>query len=565
MSHGAATRRSMTEGQSAPETLGNVYPLGRYIVLAELGRGGMAEVYLALSRGPNGFNKLVVLKLLRTHLAEDNEFLRMFLDEARLAARLNHANIVQTYEVGVEGGRHCIVMEYLEGRTYAEVEAATRPEPIALSLGVRVLADTLAALHHAHELCDVDGRPLGLVHRDVSPHNILVTYDGQVKLLDFGIAKAADDGARTKTGVFKGKLRYTAPERFAGEDSDRRSDIFSVGVMLWQLLTRRRLWSGLNELAVMQHLASRAPIASPRSVNPDVPERLDEICIQALAASPADRFATAAEMQDALEEFLAGESVGTTNRALAKFMGDVFGETRQRFQRTVDEQIRAASSLPLDFEASGSIARLRAAEGVPLLGTRESASSIPASSSSSRVRPGFAMGPTSRPPGLATSVMPSDVPGQPRRSSRLLAVALLLLGGSVLMVAFLRGSRVPTGSFEGGRAGTQVTSIPGIGTVAAPPPPAASPISPPSAPDPVLESASAIDAAVVKHAAPAFAAPTTPRASPPRGHAPAAPPAETHPAAAPPPKPEAPKREVDCSSPYFIDDQGMKKIRSECL
>jgi hypothetical protein len=296
----------------------------------------------------------------------------------------------------------------------------------------------------------------------------------------------------------------------------------------------------------------------PLSVHPSV----NAVVVRALCHDPDKRFATAAEMQDALEEFLAGESVGTTNRALAKFMGDVFGETRQRFQRTVDEQIRAASSLPLDFETSGSIARLRAAEGVPLLGTRESASSIPASSSSSRVRPGFAMGPTSRPPGLATSVIPSDVPGRPRRSSRLLAFALLLLGGSVLMVAFLRGNHGPAVSSEGGRAATQVTSIPGIGTVAAPPPPS---LSPPSAPEPAVESAAAIDAAVIKRAAPSATAAATPRASPPHGRAPAAPPAEAHSAAAPPPKPEAPKREVDCSSPYFIDDQGMKKIRPECL
>src|SRR5580704_12754098 len=161
----------MTQGSIARATPGEMYPLGKYLVLAALGRGGMAEVYLALSRGPNGFNKLVVLKLLRSHLAEDETFLAMFLAEARLAARLNHANIVQTYEIGVEGGRHCIVMEYLEGRSFGEVEAAPQREPMGLNLGVRVLADTLAALHHAHELTDVDGRPLGLVHRDVSPHN----------------------------------------------------------------------------------------------------------------------------------------------------------------------------------------------------------------------------------------------------------------------------------------------------------------------------------------------------------------------------------------------------------
>ncbi len=469
-------KRSMTEGRNAAESEGTVYPLGRYLVLAELGRGGMAEVYLALSRGPNGFNKLVVLKLLRAHLAEDDTFLQMFLAEARLAARLNHANIVQTYEIGVEGGRHCIVMEYLEGRSFAEVEAAKTEEPMALSLGVRVLADTLGGLHHAHELCDVDGRPLGLVHRDVSPHNVFVTYDGQVKLLDFGIAKAADDGARTKTGVFKGKLRYTAPERFAGEESDRRSDIFSVGVMLWQLLTKRRLWAGLNELGVMQQLASRSPIASARSVNPDVPPRLDEICAKALAVSPEDRFRTAAEMADELEDVLAGESVGATTRALGKYMVETFGGVRQQFQRTVDEQIRAAAGVPLDFEPSGSIARLRA-DALPKLGFAygaESLSSIPAPPSSSSSSRMISAGgdASSRPPVFAASSAPSDVPPHRARKRGAVALATALLAASALLVSFIRIQREPLPRSSPPTAGAALAPV---GTV---PPPVPAPIAP---------------------------------------------------------------------------------------
>jgi eukaryotic-like serine/threonine-protein kinase len=378
----------MTLGQTASNSASSVFPLGKYVVLAELGRGGMAEVYLALSRGPSGFNKLVVLKLLHSELSLDNDFLEMFLAEARLAARLNHANIVQTYEIGVEGGRHGIVMEYLEGRTFAQVGAATRSHPIDPSLGIRVLIDTLSALHYAHELRDVDGRPLGLVHRDVSPHNVYVTYDGQVKLLDFGIAKAVGGGAPTETGVFKGKLRYTAPERFTSDECDRRADVFSVGVMLWQLLTRRSLWSGMNELAIMEQLANRTPIPSPRELNPDSPERLDEICCKALASSPDDRFSTAAEMADALEEFLEGESLKATNRALAKFMGEAFAETRQRFEWAVEEQVRAAMNVPLYFEAS-SVTRLQVHhEAFPELVRAVDVVSSASSRSSDRPLPG---------------------------------------------------------------------------------------------------------------------------------------------------------------------------------
>jgi serine/threonine protein kinase len=375
----------MTEGRTASNSASSVFPLGKYVVLAELGRGGMAEVYLALSRGPSGFNKLVVLKLLHSDLSPNDDFLQMFLDEARLAARLNHANIVQTYEIGTEGGRHGIVMEYLEGRTFAQVGAATRSHPIDLGLGIRVLTDTLSALHYAHELCDVDGRPLGLVHRDVSPHNVYVTYDGQVKLLDFGIAKALGGGAPTETGVFKGKLRYTAPERFTSDECDRRADIFSVGVMLWQLLTRRSLWSGMNELEIMEQLANRTPIPSPRELNPDSPERLDEICCKALASSPDDRFSTAAEMADALEDFLEGESLRATNRALAKFMGEAFAETRQRFQWAVDEQIRAAMNLPPYFDASSVIRLQVRREALPKL--IRAVDVVSSASSRSSVRP----------------------------------------------------------------------------------------------------------------------------------------------------------------------------------
>jgi serine/threonine-protein kinase len=514
----------------------------------------MAEVYLALSRGPNGFNKLVVLKLLRSHLAEDDDFLKMFLAEARLAARLNHANIVQTYEIGVEGGRHAIVMEYLEGRSFAEVEGATKREPMALSLGVRVLADTLAALHHAHELLDVDGRHLGLVHRDVSPHNVFVTYDGQVKLLDFGIAKAADDGARTKTGVFKGKLRYTAPERFAGEESDRRSDIFSVGVMLWQLLTKRRLWAGMNELTVMQQLASRTPVPSPRSVNPEVPERLNEICVKALATSPEDRFKTASEMEDALEEFLAGESVGTTNRALAKYMGEVFGETRQVFQRTVDEQIRAAGNVPLDFEVSGSVARIRA-DAVPMLGsqTAESQSSIPVPTSSFRVRAGMSLDAASQPPDPSASL---SLPGPtPERRRGWMGVTLVaLVASTAILFLFVRADHGASSQAISPKSGNAV------GVTSSPtPPPTVAMASPTLAAEPA---ASALDAeAPAKRAAVL----STPAHAVAPARARVATPAADPRVAAPPPKADPPKREVDCTSPYFIDDQGLKKIRPECL
>jgi serine/threonine protein kinase len=557
----------MTDVEGAPDASRTVWPLGKYLILAELGRGGMAEVYLALARGPSDFSKLVVLKLLRTHLAEDAEFLEMFLSEARLAARLNHPNVVQTYEVGVEGGRHCIGMEYLEGRSLAEVEAATRRAPMPLALAVRVLADTLAGLQYAHDVSDIDGRPLELVHRDVSPHNVFVTYDGQVKVLDFGIAKAADRGSRTKTGVFKGKIRYTAPERFTNEDTDRRSDLFSVGVMLWQVLTQKRLWSGLGDLAIMRELATGPTIPWPHETNPDVSPVLEKICMKALARAPADRFQTAAEFQDVLEEFLSSESVAGTNRALAKFMGEVFGETRARFQRAVDEQMRVAASAPMD-DPTASVARLRA-EGVPVLGfgpsTSESLSlggiPVPSESASGLKRSGGIPFLSSNPP----SVQSSAPQAQGSRRATVLAAffGLLALAATVALMTtrIVRAPPEPKSVPSTAAAPMPAMQVPAAAVASTPavhaPAAAAAP------PDPL---ATSVDAGSVgRHVAPPVPLPSSPHVAAPTHGRSASPAAEPSRPAPPAPRSEPPKREVDCTSPYFVDDEGLKKIRPECL
>src|SRR5689334_3257328 len=202
----------MQEQQGTPAAGAN--SLGKYRLIAELGHGGMAEVYLAVVRGPAGFNKLVVVKQIRPQLAEDPEFLAMFLDEARLAARLSHPNVVQTNEVGQEGERHFLAMEYLDGQPLSRINQRLGPKGgLPLVMHLRVIADLLGGLHYAHELSDYDGTPLGVVHRDVTPHNIFITYDGVVKVVDFGIAKARDALTLTKVGIIKGKIAYMAPEQ----------------------------------------------------------------------------------------------------------------------------------------------------------------------------------------------------------------------------------------------------------------------------------------------------------------------------------------------------------------
>src|SRR6185369_9959070 len=277
------------EGKPVTTTGASANSLGKYRLIAELGHGGMAEVYLAVVRGPAGFNKLLVIKQIRPQLAEDPEFLGMFLDEARLAARFSHPNVVQTNEVGQEGDRYFIAMEYLEGQPLNRViHRLGRATGVPLGMHVKVMLEVCAGLHHAHELADYDGTPLSVVHRDFTPHNIFLTYDGLVKVVDFGIAKAMNSSSETRTGVLKGKVAYMAPEQARGERVDRRADIFSVGVMLWEAATGKRLWKGVPDITILQRLLS-GEIPTPRSVKPDISEKLEAIILKALSHQRDDR------------------------------------------------------------------------------------------------------------------------------------------------------------------------------------------------------------------------------------------------------------------------------------
>src|SRR5690349_8943239 len=255
---------------------------GKYRLIAELGHGGMAEVFLAIASGPAGFNKLLVIKQIRDQLADDPEFLGMFLDEARLAARLNHPNIVQTNEVGNDGERYFMAMEYLDGRGLDHVRRRSKTAGFGLSpsMQLRIIADMLAGLDYAHKLTDFDGTPLNIVHRDVSPQNVFLTFSGHVKLLDFGIAKAANSSHETNAGVLKGKVSYMSPEQARGLKADARADLFSAGVMLWEALTGRRLRGGKNDQEKLWALVA-ADLPRASSIKQWIPPELDEICARA--------------------------------------------------------------------------------------------------------------------------------------------------------------------------------------------------------------------------------------------------------------------------------------------
>jgi len=295
-----------------------------------------------------------VVKCLRPDLAEEEDFLAMFLDEARLAARLHHPSVVQTNEVGEARGNYFIAMEYLDGQPLNRVvyRARRRCETgLPIECCVSIIVDALAGLHYAHELLDYNGTPLSVVHRDASPHNIFVTYNGHVKVVDFGIAKAASRSAETQAGTLKGKIGYMAPEQARCEAVDRRADIFSIGVVLWEAMSGERMWKDANEFQILDRLSSGAALPTLRSVRPDAPAELDEICARALAIDPAQRHATAADMRGELLAFLdTGGRRRSSHEEIGRMVGELFSEERAKIKGVVDRQLAALEELSQSAE-----------------------------------------------------------------------------------------------------------------------------------------------------------------------------------------------------------------------
>ena len=355
---------------------------GKYRLIAELGHGGMADVFLAVMAGPvgSGFSKLTVVKRLRQNLADEPEFVEMLVDEARISARLNHPNVVQTNEVGSVDGQYFISMEYLDGQPLHRIQhRAMQKAQKSLAEGVLtdpfpkecqylVIVDTLSGLHHAHSLADYDGTPLEIVHRDVTPHNIFVTYEGQTKVVDFGIAKAVGRASETRQGVVKGKVRYMAPEQAIGHAVDRRADLFSVGVMLWEAATGRRLWKDMDDLNIVQALVGGSLKSSPREIDPSVPDAIDLICRKALAFNVEDRYATAEDCRIDLEQYLAESGLLlSARRKLGASVSELFKDKREEIKGVIEKQLAQVSTrsmtdlkpvqIPLESAASAVASR----------------------------------------------------------------------------------------------------------------------------------------------------------------------------------------------------------------
>lgn len=307
--------------------------VGRYRRIAVIGHGGMADVLLASASGLARSNKLLVLKQLRPGHRNDPELLAMFMDEARLATRLNHPNVVQTYEVGIAEGTPFIAMEFLDGQPLHRVLRRMSPTQWRLGCHLRVLCELLTALDYAHELTDYDGRPLEIVHRDVNPQNVFVTYEGITKLVDFGIAKALDSEAHTEVGTFKGKLAYMAPEQARSRGVDRRADVFAVGVMLYEALAGHRMWQGQGELEVLERLTVGDLPPLPAGVDPE----LEAVCRRALAIDPDERFSTAAEFRSRLEAAILEPA--PSFRAMGNAIAKAFEPERRSLARLIEQRL----------------------------------------------------------------------------------------------------------------------------------------------------------------------------------------------------------------------------------
>ena len=299
--------------------------LGKYQLVQKLAVGGMGEVWLARQKGPVGFEKLVVVKTLLKHLKEDQEFVNMFFDEARIAAVLNHPNIAQIYDLGEDQGEYYIAMEYVHGYSLRDVvvTALEKGNGMPLALKCRVIADAAAALDFAHQAKTPSGQALDLIHRDVSPQNILVGFNGAVKLIDFGVAKAANKLVRTATGIIKGKYAYMSPEQAYGKPLDGRSDVFGLGTVFWEILCTERLFKRDNETETLQAVVG-AEIHPPSMLDRAVPKSLDPVVMKALARELPDRYPSAGHFQRAIEGWLQKQRLPATAAHLAAFMKGLF-------------------------------------------------------------------------------------------------------------------------------------------------------------------------------------------------------------------------------------------------
>ena len=473
--------------------------VGRYLLCDEIAAGGMAAVHLGRLVGPVGFSRTVAIKRLHPQLAKDPEFTDKFLEEARLTARIRHPNVVSVIDIVTVGDELFLVMEYVHGESLARL---ARRAPIPLGIGLTVVADALYGLHAAHETKGENGEPLAIVHRDVSPQNIIVGVDGVARVLDFGIAKAASQ-APTQSEVVKGKLAYLSPEQLSRRPVDRRADVFAASIVLWEVLTGKRMFAGAEAGAIM-HQVLHEELERPSKHVPDLPAALDEIVMKGLARDPDARFATAHEMAAAIE----------ATKLLVRPP-----EIGAWVERTVPEALRTRSDVVARIEGDASTASSAAsassddvahAGGEPTMTLHEQVPAVVATAASPRP-------PRSRALGALVAL-----------------VAALALGGVV--VVGVRMSR------RGAASASPISSV------SASPSPSAS---------------ASLSASANANAAPAEAVGSVVASPPPPPSATKT--APTAASGAITRKRAAPRRDGDCNPPFYFDADQVKRFKPQCL
>jgi serine/threonine protein kinase len=346
---------------------------GKYELLRKIASGGMGQVFLARERG--AVERLVVLKLILPHLAEDEEFLTMFLEEARLVARLQHPNLVTILDLLEVEGRHCLAMEYVQGDDVRRLDKQSRLKGKLLPPGLvlRIISEAASGLDYAHKARDAQGQPLRLVHRDVSPQNILVGFDGAVKIIDFGVAKAAGSGHQTATGVLKGKYPYMSPEQASGQAIDARSDQFALGVVMWEMLTGRRLFKGETDLMTLR-LVKDCQVPPPSQINPKLPPGLDEVVLRALAPTADKRYPDCGALRLALEDYIIQLRLSASTAHLSAYLRELYAE-RIAAESDPSNLDKLADDADLDSKDKSNPSRSRS--GVPANPSTPSRSSLP--------------------------------------------------------------------------------------------------------------------------------------------------------------------------------------------
>jgi serine/threonine-protein kinase len=477
--------------------------IGRYELHSALASGGMATVHLGRMRSETGLGRTVALKRMHPHFAADPTFVEMFYDEARLAMRLQHPNIVATFDVVRVDAELLLVMEYIHGESLAGLERALHRagERIPSAIASSIVSGVLAGLHAAHEARSEDGAPLQIVHRDVSPQNIMVGIDGTARLLDFGIAKAAGRLHSTAQGQLKGKFAYMAPEQLTGEDADRRADVFAAAVVLWEALTGTRLFKGETPGALVNAVLS-SPIPPPSSVAPELSLAIDNVVMQGLARQKRDRFATARDMAVALEAALPP----ATARAVGEWV-EVHAASSLRKRASLVRGVENAEGPPGADELQAQVpTRMEAVSGHDEIPSRAFSNAGPAAADETKA-----------------------VSGRGGRRAWLAGMAFVLLAATI-------------GSVVTRKSGTAAAIGPAAPAASSSPPTVAASSSAPMAPPPQA----AVSALAPAPSASAVAPPSSASSAPRR----------LRPAAVVKP---------DCSNPFVVDSRGIRVPRPECF